>query len=194
MGSCIDCVTSYWEKDGERAHCRLSLLLDQDDSLSDTLGEHVLYLCSDSVINLSWCWKGGSEQDLVYLSVPDGYGCRQTPGQRRALPRQRGRPPAKAKLTSPTVSSWERRERGKEGRKGHRGGGRRGHKGMLQLHPQKNDQRNSTANKTYIAFWTSRNNVRGEPAKVKGKSDKLENRGKQRKIFFQHRHTCCGHS
>lgn len=34
------------------------LLQDGDGSASDRLREHVLYLCSDSVINLSWWWKG----------------------------------------------------------------------------------------------------------------------------------------
>lgn len=46
-------------------------------------------------------------QDPAYLSVPDGCGWQQRPGQRRASPRQPGRPPAGAKLPAPTASSWE---------------------------------------------------------------------------------------
>ena len=60
----------------------------------------------DRVINLMWGW--GQKQDLLYLSVPDGYGCQQTRGHRRASPRRQERPPATAMLTSPTASSCKR--------------------------------------------------------------------------------------
>lgn len=162
--------------------------MDRDDSVSDWLREHVLYLCSDSVINLSWCWKRGSEQDLVYLSVPDGYGCQQTPGQCRASPRQRGGPPAKANLTFPTVSSWDR-DRGDEGQrgsKGERGGGRVHERRLVQPStPSEKNIGGRTAEQTKILFF--------EQAKTmwevsQQRSEKNENRVDVRKTFFPHRH------
>lgn len=143
------------------------LLLVQDDSGSDRLREHVLYLCSDSVINLLWCWKGCSEQDLVYLWVPDGYGCRRTPGRRRASPRQQGRPPAKAKMTSPTVSSWEGEGGEKKAKDGEQ---ERTHEKRLEPH--------SKQKILQCERWLDKGQRK--------KNDTLESRIHRRKIFFQH--------
>lgn len=162
--SCLDFIMSHWGTEQN-----VPLLLDQGDSVSNRLREDVLHLCTDNVINLSWCWKWGSDQDLVYLSVPDGYGRQRTPGHRRASPRQRGRPPAEAKLTSPTVSSWER-DTGERGAQKDQRGERRRKRAREDIRtstPKLDRRQNKQTNN--IAFWTSRNNVRGEPAEVKEK-------------------------
>ena len=107
---------------------------------------------------------------MVYLSVPDDYGCQLTLGQPRTSPRQQGRPPAKAKLTFRSVSSYGRERGEKRGKSGGRG----------------YEKRLETIKHT--AYRTNRSNVRGEQAKVNGKNGRPENRLDLKKRIFQHTH------
>lgn len=183
--SCLDFIMSHWGTEQN-----VPLLLDQGDSVSNRLREDVLHLCTDNVINLSWCWKWGSDQDLVYLSVPDGYGRQRTPGHRRASPRQRGRPPAEAKLTSPTVSSWER-DTGERGAQKDQRGERRRKRARedIRTSTPKLDRRQNK--QTILLFEQAETMWEVSQQRSKKKNDKLENRVNLRKIFFQHKHTYC---
>lgn len=63
------------------------------------------HTCGLNEKQINLMWGLGREQVLLYLSVPDGYGCQWTPGNRRTSPRRKGGPLAKATLSSPTTSS-----------------------------------------------------------------------------------------